>query len=295
MLELHTEYSGKEFNEYHNQRGTKFYKFLNNDLKHYGFEYGLGLNTDTKPFNPNGDCLGGGLYFCEESKCHNHYGSYGTKIALIEIPDDARVYIEHNKFKSDRLFIKEILDFATIGDSFWINIIPNDCSVLQYVKNQTDDICRLAIQENGYALYYVREQTEELCILSVQQNGNVLYFVKEQTNEICIQAVQQNGIALQFVKEQTNDICIMAVQQNGLALQFVENQTDEICILAVQQNGKALQFVKEQTDEICKLAMQQNDHVLRFVRILTPEMCRLGTPQYFMHMPIMIKSRYSNI
>ena len=278
VLNLHTEYSGIDFNKMH--KNIKFYKFLNNDLTHYDFEYKVGLNIDTAQFNPKRECSGGGLYFCEESKCHFYFDQYGTKLALIEIPDDAKVYIEENKFKADKIFIKEIIDFDQINDNFWIDILSENCCALQYVKNQTEELCIRAVQQNGDALEYVKIQTNEICEMAVWENGHALEYVINQTDEICEMAVRQTGYALTYVINQTDKICILAVQQNGLALEYVINQTDEICILAVQQNGYALRFVKNQTDKICELAVQQYGNALFYVKKQTPLICELAVRQY---------------
>ena len=255
-LLLHTEYSGADFNKYHKQNGTKFYKFLRNDLTHFDFKYQLGLNTDTKPFNPTNECSAGGLYFCQESDCQHHYRHYGTKLALIEIPDDARVYVEDHKFKSDKIIIKEIIDFDKVDDSFWINIIMS--------KDEHDTISLY----NMFAVQYVKKQSDELCMFVIEQNGCMLRYIKEQfrTEKICIVAVKQNYYALEHVINQTDEMCILAVQKHGNVLQFVKNQTDEICKLAVQENGYALCWVKNQTFELCELAVQQNNLALQYVK-----------------------------
>ena len=39
--------------------------------------------------------------------------------------------------------------------------------VLKYVKNQTDEICKIAIQQNKYASQYVK--TDEICKISAYQ------------------------------------------------------------------------------------------------------------------------------
>jgi hydrogenase maturation factor len=57
------------------------------------------------------------------------------------------------------------------------------------VKTQTDEICKLAVVQNGYALRYVREQTDEICKLVVVHTGSALQYVKEKTDEICKIAV----------------------------------------------------------------------------------------------------------
>ena len=78
-----------------------------------------------------------------------------------------------------------------------------------------------AVESNGYALQYVKEQTPEVCLKAVEKNGDALRYVKEQTPEVCLKAVESNGCALMYVKEQTPEVCLKAVEKNGDALQYV--------------------------------------------------------------------------
>lgn len=49
-------------------------------------------------------------------------------------------------------------------------------------------------------LNFIDNQTEEICLESVKQNGLSLRFVYNQTEEVCIEAVRQDDYALHFVK-----------------------------------------------------------------------------------------------
>ena len=87
-------------------------------------------------------------------------------------------------------------------------------------ENRYEQIVDL-IKKDGRFLGCLKkeEQTEELCKLAVQQNDFALSFVKNQTEEICKLAVQQHGYALQFVKiEQTEELCELAWLTNGYIL-----------------------------------------------------------------------------
>lgn len=50
----------------------------------------------------------------------------------------------------------------------------------------------LIVQQNGLALQYVENQTPEICLAAVRKNGRALQHVKNQTPEICLAAVRQN-------------------------------------------------------------------------------------------------------
>jgi len=132
MSKLYAVLPGYKFNELY--KGIKMYKFLNNSLIHRSYKYNIGLNIDTCVFNPSGSCSKGGLYFCEESTCHMYMEQYGKLIAKINIPDDSLVYVEDDKFKANKLIIKDIKKFDNVDNDFWIKIIVDNVDALKYVK-----------------------------------------------------------------------------------------------------------------------------------------------------------------
>ena len=298
-----TTLSGTEFNEKYSN--TEFYKVLNQDGIHFGFTYQHGLNIDRIPFNPSGICLMGGLYFTELNKVSYWIGPNSVYIAKVTIPLNATVYVEEYKFKADQ-FVLDLDNKVLIKDfHMWENeefckiavsqadtynlvfvrnqsdeicklAVKHDYRALQYVINQTEDICKTAISNHAYALEFVKDKTDDICKLALSKHGYGLEFVKVQTYELCKLALSKNGRALQYVLLQTDELCKLAVSQNGFALEFVKTQTDELCTLAVSQTAHALKYVRNQTDEICKLAVSQNPFALEYVKVQTTELCQLA-------------------
>jgi len=218
-----------------------YVKILNQRMNHHGFQYKEGLNVDTVPFNPSGDCEPGGLYYSTaEHICK--FSAYGCSIADVIVPEDSQVYQNGTKFKADKIILSNIRSMEMYIDSLpyekQLNAVKQTGRLLQFVSIQTSEICLEAVKQNGIALSYVKEQTDEICMVAVKQNGMALLYVNNQTPEICLEAVRQNGISLLNVKEQTVEICMEAVRQNGCALEFVKEQTPELCMETVKQNGR---------------------------------------------------------
>lgn len=269
-LYSYTEMRGKEFNDLIKSIGNpKLLKVLNEEKIHHGFQYEMGLNIDTKEFYPYGDCCAGGLYFTTENDICD-YLWFGTEIAVIEIPDDARVYIEKKKFKSDRIVIVSSIDIVSFIRKE-VNAKPSvylkqNPELLKYVENQTPKMCMEAVGRFGFVLCHVKDQTPELCLTAVKQNGYALKYIKNQTPELCSIAIQNSEHALEYVKEQTPELCLMTIGKDSWTLQHVREQTPEICLAAVKKNGNVLKYVKDQTPEICTAAVTQNSNAFKYIR-----------------------------
>ena len=228
-------------------------KLTNKECVHNNFTFIDGLNIDTVKFNPTGKCLPGGIYFVTIDNWPewiNYNSDIMWYIWDVTIPDDALVYDEKNKFKADKIILKNRiiiwhnndLSLAAIKQNGWF---------LHIVRNPTDEICLAAVKQNGLALQHIKNPSDKICLAAVGQNGCALKYVRNPTYEICFTSVKQNGYALLYVNNQTNEICLAAVKQNGYVLKYVKHQTDEICLAAVKQNITALEYVKNQTREIC--------------------------------------------
>jgi hypothetical protein len=218
-----TTLSGNEFKEQY--PNTEFYKVLTTDCKHYDFTYHHGLNVDHIPFNPSEICSLGGLHFTEVDKVSYWIDRFkSVYIAKVTIPLNATVYVEKDKFKADQF----VLD------------LDNKVLIKDFYMWENEEFCKLAVSEaDTYNLVFVRNQPDEICKLAVKHDYRALEYVINQTDEICKLAVSNHAYALEFVKDQTEEICMAAVQQDGKALRFVNKQTKEICKAAIQQDGYA--------------------------------------------------------
>ena len=58
-----------------------------------------------------------------------------------------------------------------------------------------------AVRKNGMNLQYINNQTPEMCLEAVKQDVNTLRYVQPhlQTQEMCVKAIQQNVLTLKFI------------------------------------------------------------------------------------------------
>ncbi len=114
-----------------------YYMVTNEKEDYYGMIYTTGLNQDHR-YNPKGESNIGGIYFSDIYFLpKNMFLQNSTYIREVSIPEDARVYKETERYKSDKALLSERKELWTIDtinhlESLGMNIHCGDDCILQY-------------------------------------------------------------------------------------------------------------------------------------------------------------------
>jgi hypothetical protein len=79
------------------------------------------------------------------------------------------------------------------------------------------------LTSDGLLLRLFKEQTEDMCLVAVKSNYMALQYVSEQTKMVVEAAIDNNYMAVQFVVNKTNDVCLYAISKNSMALCYICN------------------------------------------------------------------------
>ena len=188
-----------------------YVKLTTKNCIHNGYQYKEGLNCLNGEFNHKKILGSGGLYFCPKEYFYL-WIIYDDKFMYyiwdVELCEDSKIVDMGDTLKTDKFILKNkrtIWDNEEICKSILKKVGYG--YTLQYVKPEVmnEEICKLAVQNNGLCLQYVKPElmNDEICKLAVKQNGNALRYVKPElmTDEICKLAIQQNGYALYYVRQ----------------------------------------------------------------------------------------------
>jgi len=200
-----------------------FYKVMDNSMMHYGFQYSFNtLNELQGEFDPNPLNLGGGLYFCNLREIYKwfHLHSQGI-VCEITLPGDATVFRQKDKYKTDRMYVKNPMRFEDFVIQHKLAEVTVLKKKLKYFSNPNEVIME-ALNINGMNLQSV--------------NQNVL------THEMRICAVKNNGLAIQYIKsvDLTYDIVATALKQNKKAMKYIETDTLVAYLLRDQDSGSMI-------------------------------------------------------
>jgi hypothetical protein len=81
-------------------------------------------------------------------------------------------------------------------------------------------MCIAAVEKEPFAIRYVKDQTRELCLLAVSRSYATFKHIKEPTEEMRRaaerrrewEAVKKDGMMIQYIEEQTPELCLAAVR-----------------------------------------------------------------------------------
>lgn len=121
-------------------------KFTHNDNINNGFHFKEGLNEDIYPLNTREECAQGGFYFCRFKDMLRWFRRYqDCKLWRVKIPDGEKVIDYGHKLKARRIILY---------------------SPINFYENQ--ELCKIAVSNNPYALEYVKTKTPLLCQLAYE-------------------------------------------------------------------------------------------------------------------------------
>jgi len=94
-------------------------------------------------------------------------------------------------------------------------------------KEQTLEICKVAISQNPKALKYASRKCidAKICLNAIQQDGNVFPYIPNKfiTKSMCLLAIQTNADLLNYVPKEwkTSEICLFAITKKPWTFSYV--------------------------------------------------------------------------
>jgi len=55
----------------------------------------------------------------------------------------------------------------------------DSCTSIQFIKNQTEEICKYSIIQLPGTIKYIRKPTKELCILAIELSSNAINYINK--------------------------------------------------------------------------------------------------------------------
>ncbi|MEF7098281.1 hypothetical protein U9Z34_01505 [Escherichia coli] len=155
------------------------------------------------------------------------------KVSCSDIEDEYKPYLD--KLNSD-------INLERNGGS-----ILHAANVLEFKNEPSYSLCKKILKKSGANIQHLKNPTQELCNIAVRNNGYNLKYV------------------IPFIKQESlNDFYKIAVNSNGMALGQIPNPSYELQLMAVKNCGGALKYITKPTREIALEAARNYADIFAF-------------------------------
>lgn len=200
----------------HQSFGKTFYKLSDASDGRMGVQYKDGLNVDPRPFLPQGNAQGGGLYFFSDTQLiflkYNWFipfkVKYIRKVSFEGEAADARIWVEDRKFKANKCIYGPRSEYSG--------------NATDYVDWSDYDACMRAVLEDTYpcVLRFVQEsmRTRELCDLTMVKHPRSFKYLPaiHQTYDNIKKAIMDDPRNIRFCKViPPDDLLELALKKGG--------------------------------------------------------------------------------
>jgi hypothetical protein len=256
---LREEITGKKFNELFND--LVFIKFFPQDDCLKGFRYKTGRNIDHNPFNPNDECQKGGLYFTE-LKNFSIFRWYGSKIAVIRVPDEARVYCEEKKWKADMIDVEKRYSYNDFFFELYKSLKRNEItasplylvtSLLDIYEDDIPNKIDFQIFDNFLQDKIINKKIAKN-VIKYKEKFFKYIPKKLLTPTFLLEIVKEYPMLIKDIPKDFIDwkISLCSVKNNGKMIKHipVELINHELCLLAVRNDPYSIDDIPDQF--VCK-------------------------------------------
>ena len=211
------------------------------------------LLFDFKYFSP--------LYSLSQPKYHKY-------LSLFSIP-----YSEDLDYLLQRLLINETIvpdNLTKVSNKFFLKMIAFKINLFLQLDEQTIELSKIAILDDCSMLKFVVEQTDELINYAIANITKIpdkfLTFIDVQSDEICLNAIKKNFLCFKYVKNKSNEMCLKAFEINTWCIMYCDIQKNESCDYLFNANPKTFRFLKNKSENICLKAVENNLLNISFIK-----------------------------
>lgn len=162
-------------------------------------------------------------------------------------------------------------------EQYWDALVCALPEMLNQLDTQPPKLCKKVVNYYGRNICYIKNQTEELCKLAILQCSDAIKDIRQEnlTEEICELAIEKDVKLISWIPEkfQTEKICQIVFDRDPSLIRDIKNQKPEYCKKAIESSSlnqvcTTLNCIRKmyQTEEVCRLAVEKDYSTVGYIK-----------------------------
>lgn len=243
--------------------------------------YDLGIYEKEMKYVNN--YVNGGIEFYDNTNYINGIKNLkkATFIVILQIPDDANVFIHVDYFVSDKLIVidKKPIEQMDIWDKpeIYKKIVDANPIFMKYIKNSTDNASIEMLKNKPSLIDHIDNPSDDMILASLSSAPYLFSHIKNPGIELCIKAIKSSPKCIQYIDNLTEEMCIELINANKDVFEYINKPTRSMCTLALMLDGMFIKYIKDiMIDKnLCELAFNNTKEAFPYIpeKYRSYEMC----------------------
>ena len=150
------------------------------------------------------------------------------------------------------------------SDDIIMAAVKKNGNVIKFIKNQSFEMRKIAIESNPLSVQYMDDLEEELQVLAVKLLWNSLKYIKNPSYKVLEEAVKVKGWAIQYIEAPDEKLCLLAVNNDYDAIKYIKNPSKETQLMAIEKSWNAIKYISNPSLEAKRKAIIENEEAISF-------------------------------
>lgn len=188
-------------------------------------------------------------------------------------------------------FIREQTEELVLFTAYWSYSHYTSFNIFSYLHTINDDLTMKILKVFPQAIEFIENQTEEQCWIAISNNKYLFKYIKNKTDDMCYYCLQQYPHLIQHIENPSIELQKIALAQSVQVYPLIKNPDNSITqLMLIMYPCEGLVYI-EQTDEIVRKSLKINPSAIQYANksLLTYDMCLNvveRNSKYFKEIPI---------
>lgn len=150
--------------------------------------------------------------------------------------------------------------------------LNNKPSALQYIRNQTPEICKYAVNLQSKTIQYARNAAPETYLLAVLLDPENLQYIEHQTDYMKNHAIEQRSSTIRYVINPTAEMLRKSINDDPDNIQYVPHVAQELWELAIGFEPSVIKYYlfseekRQEYDDLCHRVLDANAFLIENIK-----------------------------
>lgn len=153
----------------------------------------------------------------------------------------------------------------TFPDDIVLAAITRSDSVLQWVKNPSEQIQLASVEDNPADIRFIDNPTEKVQLAVVNKDGAYLVYITDPTDAVMLAGITHTPAVIEHFPHPSEQLQLIVINEHPRNIQYIENPTEKVQLIAVNAKGHYIELIDNPTEKVQIAAINDTPRNIQYI------------------------------